>query len=451
MRRLFHSSWILLVALVLACAGAVGWLGYSEAGLQWMAAKASRRLGPVELEIEGARGTLYAGLHVDRVVVRHRRVIVTVEGLDGRAALLPLLWQTIDVERASIRRAVVRVLPQEQPTTPWRPHFLPGLLNIEARHVEIGHAEVYAPSGVGIDGDDIRGVATIGSREIRIYQGSVHRGIASATAHGSVLATEAIGLVGDARLQVQPASGPAWLWNTRFEGDLDHLATTGEQLSPYEATYSGAFTGLRAQWAWQGEAQLKRLLLSAWGTGDALGAIHGRLQLAADRAGFSARGEVEPPGLGSGPLDVDLHGRYHDRTIELQPLVLVRRASATRVTATGSVLFGEGRPRVRLAGDWERLQWPFADAQPFVRSERGRYTLEGDRPWALSTQADLQSGPLHGALRARGSLASDGIRCDEALLAAWGGEFRLAGSAAWHPEASWQLHGTAREVQLGAR
>jgi translocation and assembly module TamB len=448
MKRLLHSTWILLLALALLCGLGAGWLGWTEAGLRWMASMANRRIGPVELEIEGARGTLHAGIHIDRVVVRHRRVLVTAEGVEGNLALLPLLWQTIDVQRASIGRVEVRVLPHTPSGTPWRPHFLPGLLNIKVRQLAVGHAEVYAPSGAGIDGDDIHAVATIGSQEIRVYEGSAQRGIASVTAQGSVQATQAIGMQGNARLQVAPQRGPAWLWNIRFAGDLDRLGTEADQPEPFEASYAGAFTSLREHWAWHGEARLTRLLLSAWGAGDALGGIHGRLQLGADRTGFTARGIVEPPGLGSGPLDVDVRGRYHDRTIELAPAVLLRRASGTRVTANGNVVFGSGRPLVRLRGEWQRMQWPFADAQPLVRSGAGSYTLEGDRPWAVSADGDLQTGPLHGKLRARGSLATDGIRCDDALLAAWGGEFRLSGAAAWHPEVSWQLRGAARGIDL---
>ena len=148
MRRLLHTSWISLAALLLVVAGAIYYFGWTAGGLQRLVWLANRRLGPVTLTISGARGTLHGGLHVDRVVVDHQRVRVTAVRVDGRVALLPLLWQTIRVTEADIGDVQVQVWPHHATGgPPWKPHFLVGLLNIQADHVRIGHAEVIAPGG----------------------------------------------------------------------------------------------------------------------------------------------------------------------------------------------------------------------------------------------------------------------------------------------------------------
>ena len=150
MRRLFHTSWISLAALLLLVAGAIYYFGWTTSGLQRLVWVANRRLGPVTLTISGARGTLHSGLHVDKVVVDHQRVRVTALRVDGRAALLPLLWQTIRVTYADIGDVKVQVWPHQPGGPPWKPHFLVGLLNIQADRVHIGHAEVIAPGGSSV-------------------------------------------------------------------------------------------------------------------------------------------------------------------------------------------------------------------------------------------------------------------------------------------------------------
>src|SRR5258708_19298103 len=148
MRHLLHTSWISLLALILLVAGAIYYFGWTASGLQQLMWRANRRLGPVTLTLSGARGPLHGGLHVDRVVVEHQRVRVTAVGVDGRVALLPLLWQTIRVIHAEIGSAQVQVLPhRDTGGPPWKPHFLVGLLNIQAEQVSIRHAEVIAPAG----------------------------------------------------------------------------------------------------------------------------------------------------------------------------------------------------------------------------------------------------------------------------------------------------------------
>ena len=66
MRRLLHSSWISLLALLLLVFGAIYYLGWTEAGLQRLVSLVNGRLGPVTLSLSGAHGTLHGGVHLDR-------------------------------------------------------------------------------------------------------------------------------------------------------------------------------------------------------------------------------------------------------------------------------------------------------------------------------------------------------------------------------------------------
>ncbi len=174
MGRLFHTSWISLLALVLLVAGASYYVGWTSGGLQRLVTLSNRRLGHVTLQISGARGTLHGGVHIDRLVLDHPRVHIVATNLDGRVALLPLLWQTIRVARLEIADLQVHVLPRPPSDgPPWQPHFLVGLLNIQAENVSVAHAELVSPSGLSQTAEQLHAVAQVGTREIRVFDSTM--------------------------------------------------------------------------------------------------------------------------------------------------------------------------------------------------------------------------------------------------------------------------------------
>jgi len=56
MHRAVHFSWISLVLLLLAAGGMSYYLGWTESGFRMVATQLNGRLGPVTLQISGARG-----------------------------------------------------------------------------------------------------------------------------------------------------------------------------------------------------------------------------------------------------------------------------------------------------------------------------------------------------------------------------------------------------------
>src|SRR5580693_6957585 len=111
MGRLIHLCWIPLALVALALA-AIYYLAYTESGLAVLAARLNGRVGPVTIELRGARGTLAYGVHVDRLVIDHRRVHIEIEDASGRLAILPLAWQSIRVPHAHAARLLIQALPR---------------------------------------------------------------------------------------------------------------------------------------------------------------------------------------------------------------------------------------------------------------------------------------------------------------------------------------------------
>jgi hypothetical protein len=75
MRKLLHTSWIVLLLLLALPLGALYYLTCTDAGLRTLASHLSRRLGPVTLDIRGVSGALASGAHIDHIVVDHRRAL----------------------------------------------------------------------------------------------------------------------------------------------------------------------------------------------------------------------------------------------------------------------------------------------------------------------------------------------------------------------------------------
>src|SRR5450432_1524894 len=335
MRRLLHISWISLLALVLLVFGATYYLGWTEAGLQRLVSLANRRIGPVTLSLTGARGTLHSGLHFDRVEVDHQRVQIIATRIDGRVALLPLLWQTISVTRLDIGDVVVHVLPHEsQPTDTWEPHFLVGLLPIEAMQLNAGHATLISPGGTTLEADQLHAAAQIGTREIRIFDSTLTYSGFEVRSIGTVHAAQSIGLRGQIRLSTKAPAGEApWLADGQINGNLDILGINGVLLAPFNAEFRGDARALTGAWHWQGDLRVRDLDLRAWGAGNALGLISGPLQVSGNRDGFTARGALNPMGLGAGPLSVDFAGNYAARALTIARLNIAHGPSGAKVSA----------------------------------------------------------------------------------------------------------------------
>jgi len=449
-RRLLHTSWISLLALALLAGGAIYYVGWTPGGLQRIVSLSNRRLGPVTLRIDGARGTLHDGLHVDRVEVDHARVQVVATNVDGRVALLPLLWQTIRVAHMTIGSATVHVLPHPQSGgTPWQPHFLVGLLNIKAEDLNIAHAEIISPGGTSVVFDRVHTVAVIGLKEIRVYDGTTQFLGWDAHASGSVIAANPIRLAGQARLSMTPEGQPAWLANAQFDGDLDRLPINGALLAPFNADFHGEARALSGDWNWLATSQVRDLDLRAWGLGNALGVIHGPLQLKGDRDGFGAQGMLDPPGLQAGALAVDFRGRYASHVLDVLHATFLHRASGAQLSTAGSIGIEPDGPRLDLHGDWQHFRWPLASADANVHSTDGHYTLTGLKPFAVSASGALQVQALPAMhFDASGRIEHNGIVLPDLALEAFGGRAQLHADVEWSPLERWSMAGSMHGLDV---
>ncbi len=448
-RMLLRWGWLLLAVPVLASLALLYYIGWSEAGFEMLTTQLSRKLGPVTLQLEGARGTLAGGAHLDRLVLDHRRSHLEARDVQLRLAILPLFWGTVRVQQVEAGNLQLRVLPRTEDNPNWKPRFLPAPLSIELPQLRLGTGTLTPVGGRDYDIGGLTAGGVVHPYSIRIYTGALTYSGLDIQANGEVLAARPYGLRGTLRLAMHPERQPAWAADASIDGNLDRLAVTGAITEPMAADFSGDATTLTSGWHWNGRANIKRFDLQAWGGGNALGIVTGTLDVEADRSGFRARGPLTAPGLKAGPLQVDFAGNYAARVVGVDRLQLLHRPSGTQLSAAGTIGIVTDGPQLELRGGWQQLRWPLADAAAPVHSARGQYTLSGRWPFALAASGDLRVNDLPGLqFNGEGRLSRDHLDFTRVLLEGFGGRGELRGSASWSPEQRWQLAGNFRDFNV---
>ena len=200
MRRLLLGIVALLVVVMIAAGGAVGWLIGTEAGTQWLLARGRPHLPPA-LELDGIGGTLLEGLHADRVEWADGSVHIEAHDVTAAIGLGALLYK--DVHLTSLDVAILRVTVRRQADG------------------EVPHKPLAVDLPVGIRLDSV----TIADTVVRVddFEQRIDRFYAAASAAGSRVTIDALRAAsGERRLSLSghidlvdalPASLKiAWQW-----------------------------------------------------------------------------------------------------------------------------------------------------------------------------------------------------------------------------------------------
>lgn len=452
-RRRIQFIWSLVLLLAVPLSG-LYYLGYTEGGLQLIAAALSGHVGPVNIQLRGVSGTLAGGLHVDQLVIDHRRAHIEIEDATARLAILPLAWQTIRAPEVHVRRLLVHALSVPDDGREHSPLFLPPLMRIDAERVDVQRFELIAANGVELDSSGVQATGAVYPDRIRIYSTSLDYAGIGLQASGELLATRPLGLNGTLHVSAQPTRQtprqPPWTINARFDGTLRGITLDAEFAEPFLAQFRGEVLDLTGAWHWHGYGQVRRLDITVWGAGSALGLISGGLALQGDRHGFQAHGGLDATGLNAGVIATDFAGAVSGRTLIVSSLRLHHSASGASALAQGSVTLAPGGPRLALSGTWTDFRWPLERADAAVRSASGTYTLDGQLPFALSAQGSLRIADLVNVdvQQLRGQLAHDGLDARLMTVALLGGHGQLHGWLPWSQRQRWQMQGSVAGLNL---
>ncbi|HXN11333.1 MAG TPA: hypothetical protein VN859_08825, partial [Steroidobacteraceae bacterium] len=452
-RRRLQFIWSLVLLVAVPLSG-LYYLAYTEGGLQLIATLLSGHVGPVDIQVRGVSGTLASGVHIDLLVIDHRRAHIEIEDATGRLAILPLAWQTIRAPEVHVARLLVHALSVPDDGREHSPRFLPPLMRIDAERVDVQHFKLIAANGVELDSSDVQATGSVYPDRIRVYSTSLDYNGIGLQAGGEILATRPLGLRGTMHVSSQPARQssrqPPWTVSTRFDGTLRALTLDAEFTEPFVAQFRGEVLDLTGAWHWHGYGQVRRLDVAVWGAGTALGLISGSLALQGDHHGFQAHGGLDATGLHAGVIATDFAGSVSGRTLTVSRLRLHHAASGANAESQGSVTLAPGGPLLALSGTWTDFRWPLERADAAVHSASGSYTLNGQLPFALSAQGALRIADLLSVdvQQLRGQLAHDGLDARQMTVALLGGHGQLRGWLPWSQLRRWQMQGSVAGINL---
>jgi translocation and assembly module TamB len=448
-RRRLQFIWGLILLLSVPLSG-LYYLAFTEDGLQLIAAALSGHLGPVYIQLQGVSGTLAYGVHVDRLVIDHRRAHIEIENASGKLAILPLAWQTLRVPEVHAARLLVHALSPPDDGREHSPRFLPPLMRIDAEHVDVQRFELIATNGVELDSTAVQATGAVYPDLIRVYLAKLdYNGIAVQTS-GEVLATRALGLRGAAHFSSNQPRQPPWTVSAGFQGDLQTLKLNAEFSEPFVAGFNGQVLDLTGAWHWRGYGQVRRLDVAVWGGGTALGLISGGLALQGDRNGFLAHGGLDATGLHAGIIDTDFTGSVAGRVLTVSRLHLRHAASGAVADSQGSVTLAPGGPLLALRGSWTDFRWPLERADADLHSDSGSYSLSGQLPFTVSAQGALRIADLPNVdvQQLQGRLTHDGVDVRQMDVAVLGGRGQLNGWLPWSQTRRWQMQGRFGAISL---
>ncbi len=447
LRKLPKISLWALGALLSVAVLVFVFLVYTQAGLRFAVRMLPEKMGTSRMQIRNVQGTLAGGFTLEYFELYHPRATVKVDQLRARVAVLPLLWQTIEVREAAIERAFVQVYTRKTPPNR-QPRFLPPFLTIRTEGAQIFGATFIATNGRRFDGTEVAASGTLRSKTLRFYDARARLQDLRVQGWFDIGAANYTELKAQTHWKFSPAGQPVWTASIDADGDMAKLGIVAQITAPFRARFNGSADALTTStWHWGGRGMVDEFDLRAWGGGGVLGKVTGQLDITGDRNGFSATGPLQSAGLNVGDFDLRFDGSYANRIITARKIVLVHRSSRARLDGAGDIGIVSGGPRLALHGSWRDFRWPLAGAEPGVHSSQGGFRLDGVWPYALLASGPLQIGDFTPfGMRIEGSLGHDRLHIRSGALAVLGGVASISGDAIWSPKNQWRLAGAMKDM-----
>jgi len=264
LRRALLFIGILLITTLILAPLLIGWsVLYTSGGAQFVVRHLPRHMAGITLDIVGVTGTVADGLHVERVEIDHELVHLKFTDIAGRAALAPLLLQTIRVPHASVATAEITVKRRAHPPTPSPPGFLPRWLLINAEDLQVRQVSLSVYNGAHLELADLSGAAVLRHESIRFFQATGLMQGAHVSATGQLSAQDPLGLQGKVHLDWHPAGQPAYVLDGTARGDLNRLSVVARTESPFRADVTGQLLDMTGHLHWLASIFVHQLDLKA--------------------------------------------------------------------------------------------------------------------------------------------------------------------------------------------
>ncbi len=441
-RRVFIFSAIFLVLVLSVPAAAIYWLCYTEAGLQWLVARAEG-LRNVKMSFEGVEGRLSGPIRIERFELDHARVRIVATDVRTQVDLHALVLQTIQADSVSLASVNVELHRRTTPSRPRAPRFLPTWLRISAGNVNVANARVLLINGRVLEAAPIATSATMTTGRLSLDNARVQSGPYRIAGSLDVIAANPVGLEGDFEWLVSWPEQPQYAGRVELDGDLDELRIDAAVARPFAVAVTGTARALTQNWTWKASTRAEGFDLTPWQRDSKLGRLSARLEAEGDKDNLAVSGVVTPADLPTGPIQVNLQGGIEGRRLRTDSLVLKLPARGGELHAQGGITFDGGPPTIDLKGRWNKLGWPLE--APTVKSDAGTFSLHGPLPYAFTVDGTVQAPRgITAEVQAQGQLDRTTVTANTFSAQTLGGTVQGDGSVSWANDRPWQARLAAR-------
>jgi len=419
----------------------------TEEGLRF-ALRQLERLETVKVRVVGASGTLAGPLSADRIIVDHRTVHIDVRGIHVRPRVAALWTGTVRLDELSIATVYVALRPHE-PQPESSPQFLPAGLRIIAPDFTVNSVSLTLVNGSRFTVQRAYGSLRLSRSRLAVEPFTLEDRAGQLAGEVLLRAAEPLGLRGKVSGRWRLADGYTYRFTAAAEGDLDRLSTDVALQEPARLAFSGTLLDLTKEAHATGVVRAIEFDGSPWIAAGTLPKLSGSLAVVASARSTGLDGTLTSPAIDGGQLRLQGAGAWHDGVLEIGSLRTWLPRMQSELTASGTIAFGGGSPRLALHGEWTGLRWPLS-GQAVVESPEGRYTLTGALPYAFGTRARVRGPSIpEAALDVAGSFDRERVVLDRADVATLGGNLRGSGQLAWTGAKQWRFHIEGRDLDVG--
>jgi translocation and assembly module TamB len=410
MRRTVIALLSVSLLAVVAAAGGVTWLLYSNGGARWLLGQAQDRV-PGELRVERLDGSLAAGLRIDGM--RYEDAAMRVDAASVwvvlRAGFGPLTLRVRDLQADGVRYRIIDDGRPAEPAEPLGSLALP--LPIEVERARIERFSVEDTAGEQVFEGDLEG-RFAAFEQLDIETARLESEPVTLDIGGRVgLAPPwrlALAASGELRAAIEGDDAPARL---RFESEVDG------PLESYRFVAAGTLAGGPLE-------EEHRFDLESSGSTDGL--------------------QVDALAVRGPTIQLDT-GALLDWTARRLELAGLRAAlPGSELEADADLTVDLATAEVAGEVNWRGFAWPLRDAPPQVQSRQGQVTIGGSLDdWTVDGRADLAAQgapPVEAQFRATGD--RHGLQAEIPEGAALGGTF--GGRLTWSWEGALPLSAALR-------
>ncbi len=432
--------WIVLAAVLVLLVGVpvavVHHLLNSEAGLQFVLAQLQRLEG-VRIEVTGARGTIASTLRLERLVVDHPAVRIEAGDLQLRGRVRGGLGNlSLQLPQLAAARVEVTVKRREPPP-PSDLHFLPRFLEVEVPDIQLANVALTLQDGQRTEVASLRGALAMTRWRIDLTDLVIDDPAGGVAGNVTLRARQPLGLSAALNGHWRLPDERTYRFAASAHGNLARLGTTIALAEPANVSFNGNLLSLDEEPRAVGTLRFTDFDGSPWIEAGTWPLASGSIALDARRDAVGVDGTIVSEALGLGQLRVQGAGRWQDSSLEISSLEAWLPRTGARVSAAGSIEFGDADPVLDLTGEWNNLRWPL-EGDALVDSPLGTIALQGGMPYGFQVQAIAQAPELPRAdFTAAGSFDRDQVVLDRFDGQLMDGRLRGSGRVAWTGTQAW--------------